>query len=95
MHLLDKAEANLTKDKVRHLGFNIPIDDRDRRQIVRSMSTHRHPKLPRHGEDRPEHEACEYGLFSASDPLGGVVSQAKQRGSDQDYEYPCARASAE
>ena len=65
----DPIKPRLTKDRVRHIGFDIPIDDRDRRQIVRSMGTHQHPKPPGDGEGRPEHETCDYGLFRASDPL--------------------------
>ena len=78
------VKPRLTKDEVRHTGFNVPVDNRDRRKIVRSMGTHQHPKLPCDGEGRPEHETCDYGLFRASDPLGGVVSQAKQHGREQD-----------
>ena len=73
-HLWKYAQSDLLghpwlfEHKVSHIGFDIPIDYRDRREIKRSMGAHHYPDLARECEDRPEDETRNHRLFDAREP---------------------------
>ena len=47
---------SLFEDEVSHLGFEIPVDHRERGQVKRGVRTHQHPDPPCDCEDRSEHK---------------------------------------
>src|SRR6185437_727842 len=74
----------LLEDEVSHSGFDIPVDDRERRQVEGRVHGHHHPQSAGYGEERPKNESGDRGLFEASESLLTVVVQGKQPGA-QDH----------
>ena len=65
-----------------HVGFEIPVDHRERGQIERGVRKHQHPDPPCDCEDRSEHKPDDRGLFGAGQPLDSVVAQSKPYGGE-------------
>src|SRR6266404_9740995 len=65
----------LSEDEMRHRGFEVPIDERERGQVERGMREHRDPDTSRDPEDGSEREPGDCGLLDAGKPLVRVVEQ--------------------
>src|SRR5437879_11341973 len=86
---------HLREDQVGHFGFEIPVDDRERSEVERSVRKHRDPDAAGDREDCSEHEPGDQCLFNAGDPLLGAVRQRKPRRGEQDDPSLGTRAGSE
>src|SRR2546428_11620091 len=84
-----------SEDEMRHSGFELPVDERERGQVERGMREHRDPDPSRDREDGSEGESGDRGLLDAGEPLVRVVEQRKQRGGEEHDPRPGAYARSE
>src|SRR5213596_1334224 len=73
----------LVEHQMRHLAFEIPVNDRECGQVEGGVRRHQHPKAAAPREDGAVDQPDDRRLLGASGPLEGVVCQAEPCGGQQ------------